>query len=493
MTAQFRLRRHLLAVVVVLAGAVVWATHHALAVAKVLPTDAPPGRLAVLYAVAYVWLVLQFGFAYLNRPARVSEFDQRELDRLHVAALVPVYNEDPAALRTCLASLIHQTRAPQQVVVVDDGSTDPEALEPVRAWFTRAARDADVDGAWVRQANMGKRPAQMRAMAYAQHADVYWTTDSDTVSEPQALGELLKPMANPRVQSVAGIMMAANIRRSLLARLYNMWFVAGQLLDRSSLSVLGAVWVNSGPIAIYRGDVLRKHARTYLTESFAGRPVMLSDDSLLTLFAMLGGRTVQQPSAFCFALMPERFGHFCRMYLRWMRGSAIRSLWRAKYLPLTSPAWWVHALRWMSLVVTTLLTMWFLALAPGTYDASAVWWLAGVPLLVGYAQALRWMVVRRSDESATAQWLTWLATPVAVVFSATVLRGLRWYGTATCWRTGWGTRTDVEVALAGADALADVPVGERTPVHTAAHGPTLLLPQVRARATVPGRHAAGNT
>ncbi|MFF5217550.1 hypothetical protein [Micromonospora sp. NPDC000442] len=50
----------------------------------------------------------------------------------------------------------------------------------------------------------------------------------------------------------------------------------------------------------------------------------------MTLFVMVRGRTVQQPTAFAFALMPNRFGHLCRMYLRWMRGSFIRSWWRVR-------------------------------------------------------------------------------------------------------------------------------------------------------------------
>src|SRR3712207_8979894 len=65
----------------------------------------------------------------MRRPPRSTLFpyttlfrSQRALDGLHVAALVPAYNEDPAALRACLASMIGQSRRPQTIVVVDDGS-----------------------------------------------------------------------------------------------------------------------------------------------------------------------------------------------------------------------------------------------------------------------------------------------------------------------------------------------------------------------------------
>jgi hypothetical protein len=37
---------------------------------------------------------------------------------------------------------------------------------------------------------------------------------------------------------------------------------------------------------------------------------------------------------------------------------------------------------------------------------------------------------------------------VATLWAFFVLRAVRWYGMATCRRTGWGTRRTVEVALA---------------------------------------------
>ncbi|MFC2285945.1 MAG: hypothetical protein ACFNLH_10860, partial [Corynebacterium matruchotii] len=49
-----------------------------------------------------------------------------------------------------------------------------------------------------------------------------------------------------------------------------------------------------------------------------------------SLFALLHGRTVQQPSAFAFAWMPDRWSHHYRQQERWFRGSFIRGLWRIR-------------------------------------------------------------------------------------------------------------------------------------------------------------------
>ncbi|WP_275561157.1 hypothetical protein [Streptomyces sp. 5-6(2022)] len=77
------------------------------------------------------------------------------------------------------------------------------------------------------------------------------------------------------------------------------------MVDRSALSAMGSVLVNSGPLAAYRADVVRDNLDSYLNETFMGRPAMFSDDSLLTLYALLRGQTVQQPSAVAFTAMPS--------------------------------------------------------------------------------------------------------------------------------------------------------------------------------------------
>lgn len=438
----------------VLAAVAVWAAHHALAAVGLL-SHGTGHQFTAVYVLMYGLLVWQLGFAYLNQPYRIGPAQRNRLDALDVAALVPTYNEDPAALRACLESMIGQRRRPRTIIVVDDGSTigdDPTngdgPYAEIRVWFERSAARAGIRPVWLRQTNAGKRHAQAAGVRQAPEADVYWTVDSDTISDPRALGELLKPLADPAVQSVAGIVMAANVRSSFLTRFTDLWFVTGQLTDRSSLSVFGSVWVNSGPIAVYRGQVIRDNLDSYLNETFAGRRVPFSDDSMLTLFAMLAGRTVQQPSAFAFALMPEKVSHFLRMFVRWMRGSFIRSLWRMRYLPLRSWAYWLHLIRWAATLLSTALFVTVAIVIPvRELSLAALPWLVSVPIAIGYAQCLRYLTIRRSDQSTAYQWGTWALAPIAVAWAMLVLRATRWYGVLTCWKTGWGTRETVEVAL----------------------------------------------
>jgi hyaluronan synthase len=446
------------------------------------------GRFGLVFTIACFSMLAQTILYSVERPKRTSDHADRQLAALRVVVPVPAFNEDPDLLRGCLSSMLTQQRKPQVVHVVDDGSSVDYTA--VRAWFLAAATDAGIEGCWTRTANGGKRAAQCVVFRAHVTADIYLTVDSDAILQPDAIAEVLKPFADQRVQSVAGVVLAANNsgqyrreraeraraaaettrRRSrprvrtqaavwftsrlgpaaheAIARGSDFWFVAGQLTDRSAASTMGAVLVNSGPLAAYRAAVVQDHLASYSQENFRGRRIEFSDDSLLTLYALQRGRAVQQPSAFAFTAMPETAGFHLRQYLRWMRGAFIRSFWRFKYLPLNGYAYWAHAMGWLQMTVATGLFVDFFVWQPATSGTFSPWLLA-VPVLVGYGQGLRYLTVARSDQSLQSQLLTYALSPLAVLWAFTVLRVVRWYAMATCLRGGWGTRQNgVEVTLA---------------------------------------------
>ncbi|MYW12109.1 glycosyltransferase [Streptomyces sp. SID2563] len=413
-----------------------WLTARGISSDPALWAWAPLAALLLTQTVLYL----------LERPHRADAKGQERLDGLHVAVLMPVFNEDNGYLRAALSSLLAQTRRPDSVHIVDDGSELSHRV--VRRWWMAAARDHGIPTSWHRTPNRGKRHAQVLAARQAPEADVHVTVDSDAQLAPDALHEVLQPLADPRVQAVAGLVLARNNRNGLLSRMTDLWYVTCQMVERSAQSPLGSVMVASGSLAAYRAELLTDHAEGYLSETFMGRPVTFSDDSMLTLYALVRGRVVQQPTAVVFTAMPEEFGHHVRQYLRWMRGSSLRALWRVRYLPARHPALAAQLLRWFQQLATTAALVWLLALhlRPGPLPSPL---LMAVPLLLTAGQTLRYLVVRRSDQTLRSQLATWALTPLAMLWSWTVLRPLRWYGAATCWKTGWGTRqAGAEIHLA---------------------------------------------
>lgn len=398
--------------------------------------------------VAFVLLCLQMILCFKERPYQTTPEQQAELDKAQLVVNVPVYNEDAIALRECLGSMFNQIRKPNLIYVVDDGS-DPEKVDygPVREWFEQMGREHGVETRWDRQSNAGKRHAQGRTIANTPDADFYLTVDSDAMLTQDSILEGLKPFADPRVQSVAGVVLVRN-RVNVLTWMTDLWFVVGQLVDRSSMSSVGSVLVNSGALAFYRGPLLRDNLDGYLHEEFFGRRIETSDDSLLTIYALDVGRAVQQPTSFAFTLMPEKWSHHRRQYLRWMRGAFIRSFWRFRYLPLRTPAYWLHFIGWVQMAMATLTFIVFFVYTP-VVAPQVIPYLMIIPILVSYGQATRYFMLKREDTPLWRQIQVWLATPLLTVYCFFVLRFLRFYAMATCLKTGWGTRQSVEVAVGG--------------------------------------------
>ncbi|MEU6604710.1 glycosyltransferase [Streptomyces shenzhenensis] len=466
--------------IVVLLLATAWTAHHAVVAFEFDPKTT--SRLTIVWIVLFLVFILQTFMYHLERPRKMTPRIARQLNELHVAIVVPAYNEDPGYLKAGLESFLRQTRLPSSVHVVDDGSRNTDYAD-VRAWWEPAAHVAGVKTTWQRVPNGGKRHAQAHAVRVSPDADIYITCDSDSIFAPNAVEQVLIPFARPRVQSVAGLIVAANVRANWLVRITDLWFVVCQLVDRSGQSAVGAVMVNSGPLAAYRAVVVRDNLDSYLNETFMGRPVMFSDDSLLTLYAQERGLTVQQPSAICFSAMPERWKHFTKMYLRWMRGSTIRSIWRARYLPVNRPAYWLHALRWLQMILTQMVTVWILLVEPFYFDNMPPSTMLVIPFLIAYAQGLRYLGIIRSDVRVRYQFTTWLMMPLAVVLAWTHLRFMRWYGIFTCARTGWGTRQNgAEVSL-GAPAATAAPEPVHAKMLDAYDESTPQLPQYRAPAS----------
>lgn len=421
---------------------VLWSIRHFYATMDAL--QGHTHRFGMIYSLAAAMIVMQLLMCFMERPYSTSDRTQRFLDRLTVTAIVPVYNEDDDLLVMCLRGLANQTRRPDRIIVVDDGSKK----EPVRVrrWAEAEAMRTGTKLTWVRSQNQGKRHAQGLAVKMSPETDIYLTVDSDSILDRHAIQEGLKPFAKRDVKAVAGVVLAANNTKSLLARFTDLWYVTSQLVDRSSLSAMGSVLVNSGPLAFYRAEVVRENLTGYLNETIGGRPVMFSDDSMLTLYARMNGKTVQQPTAFVFSAMPYKVGNHFRQYIRWMRGSTIRSLWRFRYLPMTSYVYWAHFLRWVQMAISSYLFVSLFIVSPIADHAFAAG-LLFISMLIGYAQGLRYLTVRRADESLWSQLNTWAMAPLAALWAFFILRPIRWYAMCTCMKTGWGTRKTVEVTL----------------------------------------------
>jgi len=399
------------------------------------------GVLMIIWTLILAYMAAQWILSWRDRPWTVSKAQQQLLDRLRVVVNVPLYNEEPAFLDRCLWALVNQSRPPQRIDVVDDGSTIDYTV--LRRYWRGCHGGTEVS--WTRQQNAGKKHAQIATFASDDAADIFVTIDSDTCLEHRALEEGLKPFARRGVSSVAGIALALNSSVSWLTRTVSARDLYFQIVAAGAQSAFGDVLVNRGAFALYRAEVIREIIPAYSNETFFGRPVRLGDDATLTLFARGAGRAVQQPSAFAYTMNPEKLSHHFRQWIRWMRGATIRNCWRVRYLPVLSWGWLCTVLGTYSFLASFAL----LGLIVATWPTSAHFTAGALTAMLGwsYLTGLRVMAVRRSDENWVYRIGTWLSYPPAAIWNLLVLRALRLYGIATCLRQGWTTRTG------GAEAL----------------------------------------
>src|ERR1022692_677703 len=163
--------------------------------------------MVAAWGVAIAFVVAQLILAWQQKPFTVTRRQLAQLDRLWVTVNIPVYNEDPAILDRTIYALFSQTRLPDHVQVVDDGSA--QDYSEVREWW-EAYHPPGVWFSWVRQLNAGKKHAQAVTFNDDFDADIFVTIDSDSALDCCALDEGLKPFADPRIVSVAGLETAFN-------------------------------------------------------------------------------------------------------------------------------------------------------------------------------------------------------------------------------------------------------------------------------------------
>jgi len=389
----------------------------------------PVGALAA-WIVMSGCVVAQCAMSWFHRPVRLPSAPGE------VAVVIPCYNEHPALLGRVLESLRWQTRSPDYIVVTDDCSDQADY---------RPLMDRYPEVTWLRhEENLGKKHAQATAWRRVPTADYVITIDSDSEVEHRAVEEILRPFSDPRVTGVAGVEMARNWSKNILTLAIAARSLAFQLFAMSSQSVARSVLICPGAFSAYPAWLLRESEDAYLNEQFCGQPCRLGDDTMLTFLALMRGRVIQQPTAFSFPTYPETLQHHIRQWVRWMRASTIRQLWRLRYLPLTSYGWWYTIWQTGTFTASVAVSL-LVVLAWPESESLGLVCLAGLfawPMIL----AVRLATIRRSDQTRWGMLRGVALMPLAAAWYLLVLRQLRFWGMITCDRQGWNTRAKIEVS-----------------------------------------------
>lgn len=226
-----------------------------------------------------------------------------------VSVIVPAYNEE-AGIEATVRSLLASTHGAVQIIVVDDGSTDrtfeiAEAIDDRRVMV-------------VRQPNSGKAAALNTGLAWA-HFDIVVMIDGDTVFEPDAIFNLIQPLADPRVGAVSGNTKVGN-RQGVLGRWQHLEYVIGFNLDRRMFDVMECMPTVPGAIGAFRREAVGGVGGV-------SEDTLAEDTDLTMALCRAGWRVVYEESAIAWTEAPSTVRQLWKQRYRWCYGT-LQSMWK---------------------------------------------------------------------------------------------------------------------------------------------------------------------
>ncbi|XP_060031467.1 hyaluronan synthase 1 [Erinaceus europaeus] len=426
-------------------------------------------------------LVAQSLFAYLEHrrvaaaAARTSRGAGPGGAVRSVALTISAFQEDPAYLRQCLAAAraLHYPRARLRVLMVVDGNRaedlymlhmfrevfadeDPatyvwdgnyhQPWEPAAGAAEGAYREVEAEDpgrlavealvrahrcVCVAQRWGGKREVMYTAFrALGDSVDYVQVCDSDTRLDPMALLELVRVLdEDPRVGAVGGDVRILNPLDSWVSFLSSLRYWVAFNVERACQSYFNCVSCISGPLGLYRNNLLQQFLEAWYNQKFLGTHCTFGDDRHLTnRMLSMGYATKYTARSRCYSETPASFLRWLSQQTRWSKSYFREWLYNA--------LWWHRHHAWMTYeaVVSGLFPFFVAATVLRLFYAGRPWALLWVLLCVqGVALA----------KAAFAAWLRGRARMLLLSLYAPLYMGgllpAKFLALLTMHRSGWGT------------------------------------------------------
>jgi cellulose synthase/poly-beta-1,6-N-acetylglucosamine synthase-like glycosyltransferase len=228
-----------------------------------------------------------------------------------LTVIVPAYNEAEFVGAT-VRSILRQTRPPEVLVVVDDGSTDDTA-EVARAAGSDVIRPP---------ANTGSKAGAQNFALTQVGTEFVMAIDADTTLADDAIERLLPALDDARVAAACGYVLPRRVK-SICERGRYIEYLFAFAFGKQIQDYFSKPLISSGCFSVYRTAMLR---------GAGGWPTRtLAEDMDLTWTLYRRGRAVRfVPSAVCYPIEPETFGLMGKQLRRWSHGflQNVRIHWR---------------------------------------------------------------------------------------------------------------------------------------------------------------------
>lgn len=307
-------------------------------------------------------------------------------------------------------------------------------------------KQTKLNATYIYKPNSGKRDAQAIGFRNDLEADVFVTIDSDTVLDKNAIKNGMRPFGEPKVMSVAGLLVGLNDRANLLTRLTDLGFVNSFINGRAAWSRLRSVAVNCGGLAFYRASVVHKYLDEYVNQTVFGRKASSGDDRILTNFALLEGWAVFQENSIGYTVLPERMKHLIKQRIRWWRSFFWGGVWLIRRFSPARLVWWLVTWQFISFIFYSFIIV---SLIVSSARLGSIPWMFFIYLSFGlaYIRSIRFLTIKLDRRQLKDQLITFVLAPLSSILHFFLCSVLQYVGLATVFNTGWGTRKKVEVNL----------------------------------------------
>jgi len=168
---------------------------------------------------------------------------------MKISVLIPCYNEEKT-ITQCIESCLKQTRKIDQIIIVDDSSTDnsPQILKKLNKKPVKVVRTPKNTG--------NKSYAQEYGLQFIT-GDIFVTVDADTLLAPNFIEYIERDFQNPKIQAVAGYI--KSLKHNWLTACREIDYVIGQDIHKLAQAKLNALMVIPGCGGAFRTNIFRKY------------------------------------------------------------------------------------------------------------------------------------------------------------------------------------------------------------------------------------------
>ncbi len=268
----------------------------------------------IILLILKIYLVLHFLLIFKYNPQIKTENINKNNQYPKITAVIPAYNE-AENIQATLLSLIQNSVQPDEILVIDDGSTDntyyiARSLEEKYPTLIKVTK----------KTNGGKASALNLALELAQ-GEIIITLDGDSFFHKNAIANLIKHFKDSKVAAVSGRVDIAKSGK-FISSLQEIEYLISQNMEKRAFSTIAAVPIVPGAIGAWRKSSLQQIG------GFKQSTMVEDQDASLAILS-LKQKIIYEEKAVAYTEAPSTFNSFFKQRFRWIFGT-IQCVWKYK-------------------------------------------------------------------------------------------------------------------------------------------------------------------